>query len=763
MRKPFHFKVSTGLKSIIGRDLIADDFIAIFELVKNAYDARAKSVEIIFENLNNSGAKITIRDNGKGMDANDIENKWLFVAYSAKKEGKEDDYIEKIYQHRTYAGAKGIGRFSCDKIGAKLRLISVKEQQPDKAHIVEIDWSDFERDLTEEFESIDIPYSVKKSAQFSLKKGTIIEIYNLRDAWDREKILKLKDSLAKLINPNKGKGDPGFNIEIIAEDEKEGDAEILERIEDEILDEDEIQQLLKEIVNGNVENFIFETLNLKTTKIFSSIDKTGGTIRTELYDGGTRVYTMEEENYFTFLRDIQFTIYYLNRSAKSTFARRMGVSSVNYGHMFLYKNGFRIYPYGEPGEDPLKIDVRKSQGQRRYLGTREIIGQIEITSANDDFKESSSRGDGFIKTTAYEELKLCFLEVLKKLEKYVVDVQQWGLSIEDSNSPETKSRAVSLLAKITGASNIISFDIPDNFQEILYVSQLESAESLVNNLNKIALSTSNNELIDNAKKAKLIFKELQDARIEAENRAVQEQKKAELATKELQEKVSENLFLKSVKSQDFDEIISFLHHIGISAGIIDNYLTGIHNKLRRGVQIPADTLLRIIEIAVFENKKIQNIAKFATKANFKLYTDAIDINLGEYLKEYIENIVDLATGDNIKVRFENNVKQKIIKKFRPIELNILIDNLLSNSKKAGATVFTVKLENRNGQVEIIVEDNGRGIEKSKVVNIFNYGYTTNTEGSGIGLYHVHEIVNRLNGAIEVSSKLNKGTTFKITL
>ena len=74
------FKVSSALKDLIGKDLITNDNVAIFELVKNSYDAYATKVEITFEE-----DKIIIADNGKGMTYNDLINKWLFLGFSAKK------------------------------------------------------------------------------------------------------------------------------------------------------------------------------------------------------------------------------------------------------------------------------------------------------------------------------------------------------------------------------------------------------------------------------------------------------------------------------------------------------------------------------------------------------------------------------------------------------------------------------------------------------------------------------------------------------
>jgi len=91
------FKISAALKDIIGKELITDEFVAVFELVKNSFDADATKVEVIFENnYEANSARIIIKDNGIGMNYDDLRNKWLFVAYSAKRLGKENlDYRNK--------------------------------------------------------------------------------------------------------------------------------------------------------------------------------------------------------------------------------------------------------------------------------------------------------------------------------------------------------------------------------------------------------------------------------------------------------------------------------------------------------------------------------------------------------------------------------------------------------------------------------------------------------------------------------------------
>ena len=113
MKDNLQFRVSAELKNILGRDLITSPDIAILELVKNSYDAHASKVEITFKE-----DYLSIADNGKGMSKKDLIDKWLFVAYSAKSDGTEDQsYRDKFKRH--YAGAKGIGRLSCDRLAKK--------------------------------------------------------------------------------------------------------------------------------------------------------------------------------------------------------------------------------------------------------------------------------------------------------------------------------------------------------------------------------------------------------------------------------------------------------------------------------------------------------------------------------------------------------------------------------------------------------------------------------------------------------------------
>ena len=337
MKDNLKFRVSAELKNILGRDLITSPDIAILELVKNSYDAHATKVEITFDD-----DYIAIADNGKGMSKDDLINKWLFVAYSAKSDGTEDkSYRSKFKRH--YAGAKGIGRMSCDRLARNLTL-TTRSAAENKTEVLHVDWSVFEINKQTEFDTVDIPHETLETIpQFPLESptGTILEFKGLHLPWDREDIKRLRKSLEKMINPFSGTDDD-FQIEIIAP---------------QMMEEDSHAESKHEKINGAVENSIADVLKLKTTQIESLIQ--GRTIHTTLKDRGILMYEIEEPNTeFSQLESASISLFFLNRAAKYNFSAKMGVTPVSYGNVFLFRNGFRIFPFGEPDDDSWGLNRR---------------------------------------------------------------------------------------------------------------------------------------------------------------------------------------------------------------------------------------------------------------------------------------------------------------------------------------------------------------------------------------------------------------------
>ncbi len=747
------FKVSSALKDIIGRDLINDDLIAIFELVKNSYDAHATKVDIYFENLYKDNPSIKIVDNGKGMSFDDLRDKWLFLAYSAKKDGTEDensDFRDKIHSKRAYAGAKGIGRFSCDRLGSKLLLETTKEDN--QTEVLNVDWEKFEEDAKKEFIDINVSHETLGKNE---EHGTILTISNLRGEWNRKKLLKLKDALAKLINPSQNIEDE-FEIYLYSRDEE---------------DEDKKHNEYHHRVNGKVVNYIFETLDLKTTKIITNVFPRNNEfiIKTALYEANELVYEIEEVSKYKYLNKIEYIVYFLNQSAKSTFTRRMGISQIDYGHIFVYKNGIRIYPYGERGEDPLGMDVRKGQGYARYLGTREVIGFINIDGTTVELKETSSRGDGLEKNNAYGELKELFYETLKRLEKYTISIIDWGRVLTDDyvalNDDERFDALVDLIKKLANTNDVININYGDKLLGKLQEKEQTSAAGILKSVKAELLegTVNTDSLVKKISEAEKTISHIQNVAEQAEEEALKNISE-NIKLKEMnKQKEKQVLFFQSERTLNEDELVNLQHHIGINAELINGSITNFKRKMDKKETISKEEVIDILDEISIANQKIIAINKYATKADFLTNSETIQKDIVAFIEQYISNIHKVISNNKINIEVQS-INDEFITNFKPMEMTIIIDNIINNARKAKASKLLIAFELHNKNIDLLFKDNGVGLDK-KIENkedIFGKGYTT-TKGSGLGLYHVKKIINSMNGSIDIIKNTPKGIIIKIGL
>lgn len=557
MEDSLQFKISSALKDLVGKDLITSDNVAIFELVKNSYDAYANHVVITFtEN------KITIADNGKGMSLSDLKNKWLFLGFSAKKDGTEDEVNDKQKSYRDkirrfYAGAKGIGRFSCDRLG-RLLTITTKTRDSLLAEQILVDWANFEVDQKIEFDNVDVEHrtlNVDNVFPDQESHGTIIEIEDLHDEetpWTRKHILELKRSLQKLINPYSETND--FVIEIVCEREQKMD---LQKLHDGV-------GFDRDIVNGPLKNSITEILKLKTTQIDVRISD--GFVYTTLTDRGVDIYRIREHNiHFPLIKSATVSLSFLNRAAKYNFTRLMGVDSINFGSVFLFRNGFRILPFGETGDDSWGMDFRAQQGRARYLGSRDLMGRVDVTVEDvSELKEVSSRDSGLVDTPMARQVKDLYKQCHKRLERYVVGVL-WGESFlrneyyknddvawnarkelqkvdKDSEDPSfvlhssfgSKIDFVRLVKTLTSDNNVEVLSYNSDLANFV-TSSLEPQDiklQFISDLETIARRTENLSLEKSVEEAKRKIEELSRQKEEAERKTAE----AEFHQREAEEK-----------------------------------------------------------------------------------------------------------------------------------------------------------------------------------------------------------------------------------
>jgi signal transduction histidine kinase len=742
----------------------------------------------------------------------------LFVAYSAKKteipESKSDKKRQNnIKQKRYYAGAKGIGRFSSDRLGKSL-VLTTRTNGSNICEKIDVDWNKFEKNQKQEFISIPVSHStVQFIKQFphNSTHGTILEIKQLNSAWNRSKLQGLKHSLEKLINPFSGFND--FSIEIICNREFENDKN--EKIE-------------RDKINGVIKNTIIDILKLKTTEIETEIRN--DTIFTSIIDRGEVIYKIKERNtLFALLINLKINIYYLNRKAKLNFTNKMGIEPINYGSIFLFKNGFRVYPFGEKGDDSWGLDNRAQQRHSSYLGTRDLFGKVElITDNNEEFKEVSSRDGGLVETKGSEQLLNVFNKTHRRLERYVSGVL-WGKDFirlkyfandeiaqenresllendkenEDistiKNSLGSKIDYIQLVKNLIRDKNIKVDYYNKELLDIISNRQNEIKPKFIKDLEAIAEKTNDHVLKDKIFKAEQEIQRLKEENERKENELEKERKRREKAEQtakdakkaqdaaeryakeqeqkrkdaesgkekaedELKQKTKQNLFLQSIQTLDERRIINYHHEIGVQADIIKKRLDRITKNIQDDTY-EIDNIRQSIETIALATNKILSISHFATKANFNSSVNNITVDIVSYIEQYIESVKSYFS-DLKKITFFNNDNIELFKRFRPIEVSVLLDNLFNNSIKARAKNFVINVINeRQGQISLVFSDDGNGLDKNiqSPEIVFEKGFTT-TNGSGLGLYHVYSIVkDSLKGEIEVIKSNAKGFGIKVVL
>lgn len=775
--KTVNFIAHARLKDIVGRGLINDDNVAIIELIKNGKDAGSKRVVIKFSDAIEGGeaSRLIVQDFGHGMTLDDIRYKWLNIAYSEKKNAVRKG-------GEAYAGNKGIGRFSCDRLGKNLFLYT--KTTGGDINRLEIDWTKFEVDgrdqqigtIKANVRDIDDATFTEETGLSKFSHGTVLVINDLRASWPKKQLLDLRKELERFaIDPN-----GTFKITLTSKDFP-GDPS----------------------VNGDVENKIFEKLDFRTTSITASIPANAKEISISLRHDGEEVFSLRERNPYGHLHDLSLTIFYLNTAAKAFFKRQTGYRSVDFGSIFLFLNGFRVLPYGNESNDWLSLDSRKAQGIRRFLSTRDVVGFIELVDRHGSFHPVSSR-EGLVQNSAYVELTSdeanvkssfdeevlygLFHKVFRKLERFVVEGLDWDRINEDVTPVdednliassefkyETDRRKVvgALIPTITvrtPRSHIL--DLRVNLPYVLQLAQDASAsyEELIQNLQEKFEGTSvatlsPSERRDLSRFVKRQAKELaaRDESVKSLGQANTELLKAQAEAKhELGVEQKRRLFAEFESTADQKRILQLHHQIGLLSGKVFKAFDRTIRRYRSDQNaFTKEQLFELIERSIFDIDKIRKVSKFAAKASFDVSTNKVTADLIQFVQEYIESFNELSLDLNIKVGFVNSKQVTLVRSFRPIELSMLVDNLLDNAGKAGARSLEVMVAQRASKVSLSFVDDGNGLTKSyKPEELFHSGITT-TSGSGIGLRHAQKIVEELGGNISISNNESRGATVRV--
>jgi signal transduction histidine kinase len=388
------FKVDAGLIDRLGRELVGRAETAVSELVKNAYDADSTFVELLFSNTSHEGGTLKISDNGLGMNLDQLRLGFMTISSTDKVHNPRSERFG-----RNRAGKKGIGRFATQRLGTKLTIITQKLDDERALKLV-IDWSKYvvDNDITR----IENPITYVEKTR---SEGTELIIEGLREAWDEKSIKTAFRYVSELFQPDylsdkssdiglANKNDESFTVTFYSENN--GNISVVADPQNMLLNR--AIAIIEGFVDAQGDGFY----GIKSESL--NIDDYGERIRSSNLDGRYR-----------FLKDVHFKAYYFiyNRTeyyqdiAKFELKNIQNLSN-QYGGLRLYRNGFRVLPYGEPGDDWLGLDIRyagDSSSTNIPFATKNLFGFVElIDSTGVNFEETASR-EGLLLNDALRELQ----------------------------------------------------------------------------------------------------------------------------------------------------------------------------------------------------------------------------------------------------------------------------------------------------------------------------------------------------------------------
>ena len=718
-----NFKFASRFSSLIGRNLISNPIVAVSELVKNAYDADANIIDVTFSNLISGISQLTIEDDGDGMSLDDIRNKWMVVGTS----NKVIDPYTKLGRRKL--GEKGIGRFSVERLSKRLQIETTKLGDS-FALVFTIDWDD-EENAAEEFGEISHPvYRISCAKE---KKGTKIIMSDLRDEWNEDSLLDLRKEL-NLIRP--------IDINSVSYEKYEfkgDDVKISLNASEYLKAGTKIDARLMKYHQAHLYGKINEDgTAIITVDINANISTSG----VELHD--TYNYQAEEFNNscgpivyegFVFLKDKR--LYKSLDIDKKNMDDYLNV----YSGVKIYRDGFRILPFGDVDNDWLELNAKRTSSPEHRIGTQNIIGIVYISrDKNPGLQDVLSR-ENMYETKEFAALKE-FVNIA--FDKYTA----LQLSARKTKEKKVKEEGKNALDNVKKSVNIFSKQVDELKDSIEQVNQEKDADGITAAVDQFQRKMST---------------VLQTAETSLQN---------------IQTAYTYYKFQDDFKTREM-QIYRNIATLGISAAMFG------HEALNQTIDAKAickdiranyqDLVEQVVELRdAFEDLE-KDICLVNEKADFfRSYLKREKQDRIRYVN--IINIVEILIKQH-KVAFEAIGVE--------IQLNVNVDepnlytwgyegdfetiftNLITNAYKAlkkekGKKYFHISIGFSDNAYIIISENNGKVIEKDNRDKIFQPLFSTYSDGTGLGLTIVQDTVSNYLGTIDLEDEYPQ-TKFRIVI
>ena len=401
----------------LGTDLISSERVALIELVKNSFDADATAVIVRFRGpLTPGEGSVEVWDDGHGMDVATLQTSWLDIATDVKKKRTRSESGQ-----RRVLGEKGIGRLAAARLAAEM-MLTTRRAGSDEVRLL-IDWSDFDREDAY-LDQIDVAWDVGAPSVFAdggladttfeqapiphwhHGRGTLLQLQQLSRAWTEDDFRDLSTALSRLVRPrahaNLGQAVDGFKIVLDLPEE-------FAALSGEVGPPDELRSPHYQLI-GSVD--ATGLAQLRYTQLDPPVDTPISDER--LWTDGTRP---PESGPF----ELDIEVWDRDRAAIEKVSGQRSLRDFRQlldqvAGVSVYRDGFRVLPFGEAGDDWLALDRRRVQNPTMRVSNNQVIGHVFIgADTNTELRDQSNR-EGLLEGPAYEDLRTLVQSALNLIE-----------------------------------------------------------------------------------------------------------------------------------------------------------------------------------------------------------------------------------------------------------------------------------------------------------------------------------------------------------
>lgn len=464
------FKPRARLLQLLGDQLIGSPRLAVFELVKNAFDADADEVVVSFIDITGDTPTITVRDNGTGMSFDTLTSVWL-VPGDDHREVERGEMKRSPKYGRLPLGEKGVGRFAVHKLGDGIEVVT--RAAGEKECRVDLDWSAL---IEHEFlEDAEVEVVERDPKVFTGEAtGTLITIRQLRQTtWDRRELRELYRQITSITSPFGDRPD-NFNVKLSIPgheawiDKMPSVSNLLEFapfVFDFTFDGTEFSYTyeFRGVPGIKAERRSFTKqeryFQIAPEDIIEDLDPTEDpapkrstksrqkvTADASTLDGIGTV----RGKFYIFDRDK----YILTKYGETRFLERFLDQN---GGVRVYRDRMRVYNYGEPRNDWLGLDLRRVNEPTKNLSRNIVVGAVDLElDASEGLKEKTNR-EGFVENDAYDRLRRVVMGALSLLEtERALDKRRIReASGKAGGSPRGVEKPLSELRKLAAKHNVL--------------------------------------------------------------------------------------------------------------------------------------------------------------------------------------------------------------------------------------------------------------------------------------------------------------------